>query len=113
MHDGVWLIPRQQFWIAAFWFTPTIDLTIDICQPATQQDTSYSFVDLELDLYRNAEGEAGIVDQDEFAALAAAQLVSQQDLNAAAATAGRLLPLLEQRAEPFDQTGKRWLQQLR
>ena len=112
MTDGVWLIPHQQFWIAAFWFNPTTDLTIDICQPASQQGTTYSFIDLELDLYRNAEGEAGIVDQDEFAALVATQLVSQQELNAAVSTADRLLPLLEQRTEPFDQAAKRWLQQL-
>ncbi len=111
-HDGVWLIPPRQFWLAAFWFTPTTDLTIDICRPAIQQGASYSFVDLELDLYRNAEGEADIVDRDEFAALAAAQLVSEQELNAAVTTADRLLTLVEQRAEPFGQAAEHWLQQL-
>lgn len=111
-HDGVWLIPRGQYWIAAFWFTPATDLTIDICRPPTRGADIFSFVDLELDLYRNAQGEAGIVDQDEFAALSAAQLVSNHELDAAVATADELLALIEQRVEPFGTAAKPRLQQV-
>ena len=111
-HDGVWLIPRQQYWIAAFWFTPATDLTIDICRPPAREADTFTFVDLELDLYRNAQGEAGIVDQDEFAALSAAQLVPKHELDAAVTTANQLLALVEQRVEPFGTAGKIKLQQL-
>lgn len=111
-HDGVWLIPPRQYWIAAFWFTPATDLTIDICVPPYQQSDTFAFIDLELDLYRNAQGEAGIVDQDEFAALSAAQLVPPHDLDAAVSTADRLLALVEQRVEPFGTAAKPRLQQL-
>lgn len=111
-HDGVWLIPRRQYWIAAFWFTPATDLTIDICRPPAREADTFTFVDLELDLYRNAQGEAGIVDQDEFAALSAAQLVPPHELDAAITTAKHLLALVKQRIEPFGTSGKIKLQQL-
>lgn len=110
--DGVWLIPPGQFWIAAFWFTAVTDLTIDICRPPVQDGDAFSFVDLELDLFRNAKGDAGIVDHDEFASLAAARLVSKHDLTTARTTADRLLPLVEQRSEPFGQAAKPWLEKL-
>lgn len=112
-HDGVWLIPPRQFWIAAFWFSATTDLTIDICQPPTRDGDTFSFVDLELDLYRNAQGEAGMVDHDEFAALAAARLVPERDLTIASTTAHHLLPLVERQAEPFGEAARSWFPQLR
>lgn len=111
--DAVWLIPAEGWWIAAFWFTETTDLTIDICQPPRRTADTWSFVDLELDLYRNAEGGAAIVDQDEFAALAAAQLVDESDLSAAEDAADQLLPLVRQRAEPFGQAARAWLRRAR
>jgi len=111
--DAVWLIPAEGWWMAAFWFTATTDLTIDICQPPSRDGDTWSFVDLELDLYRDAQGEAGIVDQDEFAALAAAGLVPEHDLAAAGAAADQLLPLVHQRAEPFGQAAKPWLYRMR
>jgi hypothetical protein len=111
--DAVWLIPSQGWWMAAFWFTATTDLTIDICQPPRRDGDTWSFVDLELDLYRNAEGEVGIVDQDEFAALAAAKLVAESDLSAAEDAADHLLPLVQQQAEPFGLAAKPWLGRVR
>jgi len=107
------LIPRQQYWIAAFWFTPATDLTIDICRPPAREAGTFTFVDLELDLYRNAQGESGIVDEDEFAALSAAQLVPKHDLDAAVTTANHLLALVEQRVEPFGTAGRTKLHQLK
>ena len=111
-HDGVWLTSPQQFWIATFWFTATTDLTIDICQPPTQDGDTFSFVDLELDLYRNAQGQAGIVDQDEFATLAAARLVPEHELKTASTMADQLLPLVEQHAEPFGEASRSWFRLL-
>lgn len=112
-HDAVWLLPNQQWWLAAFWFTTKTDLTIDICSPPTQRGAIWSIVDLELDLYRNAMGQAGVVDQDEFAGLAASGLVTDRELAAASDTADRLLPLVQLRAEPFGQAARPWLQTLR
>lgn len=111
-HDGVWLIPPRQFWIAAFWFSATTDLTIDICQPPTHVGDTFSFVDLELDLYRNAQGQAGIVVQEDFAALAAAGLVPERELTTASTMADQLLPLIEQRAEPFGEASRSWFLRL-
>ena len=56
--EGAWFLP-------AFWFTDSTDLTIDICTPPRLDGGVWSFVDLELDLFRSADGCAGIVDQDE------------------------------------------------
>lgn len=111
-HDAVWLIPDQQWWVAAFWDNAMNFCTVDICRPASRSGTTWSFVDLELDLYRSTERQAGIVDQDEFAALAAAHLVTEDELVAASETADRLLPLLQEGAEPFDRVARSWLRQI-
>lgn len=52
-------------------------------------------VHLELDPYHDAQGQAGIVDQDAFAALAAARLVPEHELTTASTMADQLLPLVE------------------
>lgn len=65
-HDAVWLIGEGTWWLPSFWFTDDTDVTIDICTPPTLAGDTWSFVDLELDLYRRVDGHPGIVDQEEF-----------------------------------------------
>jgi predicted RNA-binding protein associated with RNAse of E/G family len=113
VHDAVWLVVEGASWLTAFWFTSDTDLTIDVCTPPVLDDDTWSFADLELDLFRAADGRAGIVDQDEFAVLAASGTLSVSEVEAAEATARALLPLVERRSAPFDDTALAWLEVLR
>jgi protein associated with RNAse G/E len=112
-HDAVWLIPDAAWWLAAFWFTTATDLTIDISTPPVLEDETWSFLDLELDLFRTPDGRAGIVDQDEFDSLAASGLISDHAIATAEATAHSLLPLVQHRSEPFGDAALPWLRSLR
>jgi len=112
-HDAVWLVSDNAWWLTAFWFTPETDLTIDICTPPTLEGETWSFVDLELDLFRRPDGHAGIVDQDEFDLLAASGLISEREVQQAAETAQELLPLIQARSEPFGDAALHWRQALR
>ncbi|RYC13780.1 DUF402 domain-containing protein [Nocardioides zhouii] len=112
-HDAVWLVVEGAWWLTAFWFTAETDLTIDVCTPPVLDESTWSFTDLELDLFRAADGRAGIVDQDEFDLIAASGTLSQHEIETAETTARVLLPLVEQRSEPFDDTALAWLRMLR
>ena len=112
-HDAVWVIDENTWWLTAFWFTPETDLTIDICTPPTLEGETWSFVDLELDLFRRADGQAAIVDQEEFDLLAASGLVAESQVQKASETARELLPLIRARSEPFGDAALPWLQALR
>ena len=112
-HDAVWLVSPGAWWLTAFWFTDATDLTIDICAPPTLDGDVWTFVDLELDLFRSADGQAGIVDQDEFDALASSGHVSDSHLASAADAAESLLPLVQAKAEPFGEAARPWLRALR
>ncbi|MFC7876617.1 DUF402 domain-containing protein [Isoptericola sp. NPDC057391] len=112
-HDGVWLVAEGAWWVPAFWFTAATDLTIDICTPPRLDDAVWSFVDLELDLFRSADGRAGIVDQDEFDELALSGHLTDRQVANATETAWSLLPDVEAKAEPFGDTARTWLRALR
>lgn len=108
-HDAVWLVVENAWYLPTFWFTPETDLTIDVCTPPTVKDGTWSFVDLELDLFRRADGRAGVVDQDEWDLLVASGLVDDDEVRAVRETASALLPLVEHRAEPFGDAALPWL----
>ncbi|MCC2336383.1 DUF402 domain-containing protein [Cellulomonas wangsupingiae] len=112
-HDAVWLVTEGAWWLPAFWFTDTTDLTIDICTPPTLDGSVWSFVDLELDLVRAADGRAGIVDQDEFDELALSGHLTDSQVATATEVARALLPLVQMEAEPFGRAARAWLQALR
>jgi predicted RNA-binding protein associated with RNAse of E/G family len=88
-------------------------VTIDVSTPPVLEDETWSFLDLELDLFRTPDGRAGIVDQDEFEPLAASGLVSDHEVGTADATARALLPLVQRRSEPFGDAALPWLRSLR
>ena len=111
-HDAVWLVSDGAWWLTAFWFTDETDLTVDICTPPRLVGGVWSFVDLELDLFRSADGRAGIVDQDEFEELAGSGHLADGQVASAAEAAQSLLPLVEMRSEPFDEAARPWFQVL-
>lgn len=110
--DAVWLITEDVWWLTAFWFTAKTDLTIDICTPPVLHDQTWSFVDLELDLFRASDGHAGIVDQDEFDALAASGLLTEHEISTTVSSARGLPPQILARTEPFGDVARSWLRGL-
>ena len=111
-HDVVWLAVEDAWYLPAFWFTTDTDLTIDLCTPPTFSGETWSFVDLELDLFRRPDGRAGIVDQDEWDLLAGSGLISKDEIRTVSEAARTLLPLVEDRMEPFDCAALPWLHSL-
>lgn len=112
-HDAVWLVSEGAWWLPAFWFTTETDLTIDICTPPTLDGSVWTFVDLELDLFRSADGRAGIVDQDEFDQLAKSGHLADSHVVSATKAAQSLLPLVQMKTEPFGEAARPWLRALR
>lgn len=111
-HDAVWLAVENAWYLPAFWFTPETDLTIDVCTPPTFKNETWSFVDLELDLFRTPDGRAGVVDQDEWALLAGSGLISDDAVRTVNETARTLLSFVEDRVEPFGDAALPWLRSL-
>jgi protein associated with RNAse G/E len=111
-HDAVWLAVEDVWYLPAFWFTADTDLTIDVCTPPTLSGETWTFVDLELDLFRRPDGRAGVVDHDEWDLLAGSGLISDDEIRAATETARTLLPLVEDKVEPFGYAALPWLQSL-
>lgn len=112
-HDAVWLVVENAWYLPTFWFTSETDLTIDICTPPSFEDGTWSFVDMELDLFRRADGHAGVVDQDDWDLLVGSGLVSHDEVRGVEETAESLLTLVEHRVEPFGQAALTWLHSLR
>ncbi|WP_158068462.1 DUF402 domain-containing protein [Serinicoccus sp. CUA-874] len=106
---AVWLVIERSWSLPAFWFTAETDLTIDVCTPLTFEDETWSFIDLELDLFRRPDGRAGLVDQDEWDLLAGSGLIVDEAVRAAEETARSLLPLVERQVEPFGHAALPWL----
>jgi protein associated with RNAse G/E len=111
-HDAVWLVVENAWYLPAFWFTSETDLTIDICTPPSFEDGTWSFVDMELDLFRRSDGHAGVVDQDDWDLLVGSGLISDDAVRAVEETARSLLALVEHRVEPFGHAALPWLDSL-
>lgn len=111
-NDAVWLVIERSWSLSAFWFTAETDLTIDVCTPPTFKDETWSFIDLELDLFRLPDGRAGIVDQDEWELLAGSGLISDEAVRVVEESARSLLPLVERKVEPFGHAALPWLHTL-
>ena len=110
--DAVWLAAEHAWYFPAFWFTAETDLTIDVCTPPRFENGTWSFVDMELDLFRRRDGRAGVVDQDDWDLLVGSGLVSDDAVRTVEETARILLPLVEHRVEPFGDAGLTWLDSL-
>ncbi|AKU17885.1 hypothetical protein VV02_21850 [Luteipulveratus mongoliensis] len=110
--DAVWLVADAR-WLTHFCFTDATDLTIDICgRPRVSKD-EVTFLDLELDLFRAADGTSAVIDHDELAELLASGLITAQESRSVEQTAEALLLDIVGRVPPFDSTGEQWLARLR
>jgi predicted RNA-binding protein associated with RNAse of E/G family len=69
-------------------------VSIDVCTPAELSGDAWTYVDLELDVYRAGDGGIGVFDEDELEEAVAHGLISEEEhgtcLEVAAELAARL-----------------------
>lgn len=106
----VHLIPSSGWWFAT-WIDGGDEpaVAIDICTPATRVGPEWTYVDLELDPYKQPDGTVGVDDWDEFVAACAAGVISRSEEAAARSATARLEEWLTDRVEPFGDKGSGWL----
>ncbi|MFJ9774965.1 DUF402 domain-containing protein [Kitasatospora sp. NPDC101157] len=108
--DGVQLLPNSGWW-AAWWWRKEQWISVDVCTPPVLGESGWSYVDLELDLARLADGTVLLVDEDEFEQAVVECLMPVDVVGAARAAAASLQTMLADATEPVVAAGWRWLDQ--
>nr|WP_237556428.1 DUF402 domain-containing protein [Streptomyces sp. SID5464] len=97
-------------WWAAWWWRKEHWIGVDICTPPVLDAAGWSYVDLELDLARLADGTVLLVDEDEFEQAITEYRLPSEVITAARAEAASLRGRLADAAEPVVAAGWQWLQ---
>jgi uncharacterized protein len=112
--DFAVLVPWQGHWMACFNDSGRFLLYIDVTGPISWPDPhTVTTHDLDLDVARTADGETVLLDEDEFAEHQARYGYPSELVTTAETTAKWLLRAVQTGAEPFADTGPRWLQVVR
>jgi hypothetical protein len=103
----VQLIPPGAWWIAT-WYAVTEErvVTVDICTPAVLAGRTWTYVDLELDLWRSIDdGVVATDDWDEFRDACEVGQIRQDEAAQAIAAVATVEDLLRLGVEPFGREG--------
>lgn len=115
-HSFVILVPPDDWWMASFYderHPKGIELYIDVITPAMWTDESlFEAVDLDLDVVRRFDGRVHLKDEDEFEERRVEMAYPDDIIERARSTAASLLKAVEDRQEPFDMVGPKWLAEL-
>ncbi len=110
--DVLCVIPPTEWYFALWWggdHPYAVEMSVDVAAPATRNANVWSWVDLEIDLFRLKDGTVGIEDEDEFEESLAAGYISETEK----AQALRITPIIEQmlrdHTEPFGAHAQRLL----
>ncbi|MBO4259213.1 DUF402 domain-containing protein [Streptomyces griseorubiginosus] len=106
--DGVQLLPDSGWW-AAWWWRTDRWISVDICTPPALGESGWSYVDLELDLARLADGTVLLVDEDEFEQTVVECRISADVVAEARAAAADLQIRLADVAVPVVAAGWEWI----
>jgi hypothetical protein len=114
LHIGttVKLIPRRGSWVASF-NAPDhrCDVYVDVAAgPAQVHARSITFVDVDLDVMRDLDGQTRIIDVDEFEEHRISLAYPETLVAAARATADELHAAVSAQREPFGRDGLTWLE---
>jgi len=62
------LVPDGEWWFARWQVSPlgVAAVAVDVCLPPQLIENEWSYVDLELDLFKSSDGIAGLFDQEDF-----------------------------------------------
>lgn len=106
------VVPWQGSWVASFNAPPhRVEVYVDVAAgPARIEGRSISFVDIDLDVVRDLQGHAHIIDVDEFEEHRVSFGYPDALVASAQATADELLAAITARREPFDRDGIAWLE---
>ena len=105
------LVPKREWWIATFYAQPSkIAVYVDITTHARQATDTITLVDLDLDVIREWDGSAAIVDEDEFAENQLDLQYPPAVIESARTAADAILEQLEQGSEPFGEIGPAWVE---
>ncbi|QIZ00920.1 DUF402 domain-containing protein [Streptomyces sp. S1D4-11] len=107
--DGVQLLPCSGWW-AAWWWRTDRWISVDICTPPALGESGWSYIDLELDLARLADGTVLLVDEDEFEQTVVECMIPQDVVTAARAAASDLQSRLANASDPVVVAGWEWLE---
>lgn len=101
------LVPGDQWWFARWQVDPRgiAVLAIDVCLPPQRVGGDWSYVDLELDLFKSSEGVAGLFDEDDFARAVEAGSISHVESVHASAVAADLKRRVLAHDRLFDEIG--------
>lgn len=110
--DVLSLIPPNDWWFGLWWgpSNHAVELSVDVAAPATRDGDVWSWLDLEIDVFRLDSGTVGIEDEDEFEESCAAGWISDHER----AESLRITPVIErmlrERTEPFGDVGREHLE---
>ena len=96
------LIPKSEWWVD---YPSGPQVEVDICVPASRIPDGWSFVDLELDVYRRPDQSIEIMDNDEFDSACQLGWIQPDEAARAVETAKEMVDVLERRVLPFDDSG--------
>lgn len=105
------LLPASGWW-AAWWWRKERWIGVDVCTPPVRDAAGWSYVDLELDLARLADGTVLLVDEDEFERAITECRLPPGVITAARAEAASLRGRLADAAEPVVAAGWQWLERV-
>jgi Protein of unknown function (DUF402) len=106
--DGVQLLPSSGWW-AAWWWREKSWIGVDICTPPRLDESGWSYIDLELDLARLADGEVMLVDEDEFERAIIDCRLPDDVVAALRSTAAEIRSALARENDPVVAAGWNWL----
>ncbi|MBA2608735.1 MAG: DUF402 domain-containing protein [Actinobacteria bacterium] len=103
------LLPSDEWWLGCWWTREPGEprLAIDACTPPVLIDGIWTWIDLELDVFRDSDGVAVIEDEDEFDDAVAAGHIPPDEQREALAITAAMERQLRERVPPFDETGWR------
>ena len=100
------LIPRNGWWFARWQdVEPGAHVAIDICTPSSRDGDTWSYDDLELDLFKFTDGRFGVVDEDEFEEARRDGYITQAEAEVCRETVTDIWERLRAGDEVFDRLG--------
>ena len=106
--DGVQLLPSSGWWVG-WWWRRDHWIGVDICTPPSLDASGCSYIDLDLDLARLADGRVVLVDEDEFEQARIDCALPPGVVAAARSAASELQVRLAGEDEPVVAAGWAWL----
>ncbi len=109
--DGVQFFPASGWW-SAWWWREGSWIGVDICTPPARDERGWTYVDLELDLARLADGKVIFADEDEFEQAIVDCQLPDDVVAASRSTAEEIRAMLGREDEPVVAAGWQWLAQV-